>query len=186
MMKTIGFCTHFTQTDEWAFDYALSLARARNWKLTICHWLHSPYSLRRDMVYTDLKRTSQVQPVTPALLTTLELELRECYESQLGDFTNVAFKLCEGHYQVELTRCLRQNLLDLVVMGYQQTPVLEDVSVEQPLTTFAQHLPYPMLLVGPQRPDQFWLNALAQNLLSDLNLPEGSWQILDSAAVHTG
>jgi hypothetical protein len=183
-MKTIGFCTHFTQTDEWAFDYALSLARARGWQLTICHWLHSPYSLRRDMVYPYLKRIGQVQPVTPALLTALELELRECYEPLLGDFTNVAFKLCEGHYQVELRRCLRQNLLDLVVMGY-QTPTSEDASAEQPLVTFAQHLPYPILLVGPQRPDQFWLNAAAHHLLNDLNLPEGSWQLLD-AAVQAG
>lgn len=184
-MKTIGFCTHFTQTDEWAFDYALSLAHARNWKLTICHWLHSPYSLRRDMVYPDFKRAGRVQPITPALLTSLELKLREYYEPLLGDFTNVAFKLCEGLYQVELTRCLRQNLLDLVVMGY-QLPTSEDASVEQPLVTFAQHLPYPMLLIGPQRPDQFWLNAAAYDLIHDLNLAEGHWQLLDSAAIKVG
>ncbi len=58
-------------------------------------------------------KAENLQPITPKLLTQLELELRQTYEPKLGDFTDVAFKLCEGMYQVELTRCFRQNLLDL-------------------------------------------------------------------------
>ena len=64
-MKNIGLCTHFSQTDEWAFNFALDLVRRQGWQLTICHWLNSPYSLRRDMVYPTLSEEGEPQPVTP-------------------------------------------------------------------------------------------------------------------------
>lgn len=174
-MKKIGLCTHFSKTDEWAFDFALELARKHDWQLTICHWLNSPYSLRRDMVYPTLQHGGDPQPITPKLLTQLELELRQHFEPKLGDFTNVAFKLCEGMYQVELTRCFRQNLLDLVVIGYQ----LDDAQVasgEQRLEEFAAHLDYPLIIVGPDEPDRYMLNKAAESWLDLLQLPEGSWQ----------
>jgi hypothetical protein len=173
-MKTIGFCTHFSETDAWALEFALDLARNHDWQLTICHWLNSPYNLRRDMVYTSLQEQNELRPVTPQLLTQLELQLRQYYDGFLGNFTQVAFKLCEGMYQVELTRCLRQNLLDLIVMGYQAPEELAN-SGEQPLEEFALHLPYPLILAGPEGPRQFRLNGAAQILVGELALPEGSW-----------
>lgn len=175
-MTTIGLCTHFSPSDEWAFDFALELARKQDWQLTICHWLNSPYSLRRDMVYPTLLEGGEPQPISPALLTKLELELRQYFEPKLGDFTNVAFKLCEGMYQVELTRCFRQNLLDLVVVGYQQD--MPTASGEQPLMDFAAQLGYPMIIVGPDESDQYLLNQAARDWVEKLQLPEGSWQTL--------
>ncbi|MBN1453900.1 MAG: hypothetical protein JW963_22990 [Anaerolineales bacterium] len=174
-MKNIGLCTHLSQTDEWAFNFALELVRRQGWQLTICHWLNSPYSLRRDMVYPSLRADGEPQPITPKLLTQLELELRQYYEPKLGDFTNVAFKLCEGMYQVELARCFHQNLLDLVVMGYHQQDG-QNASDEQPLEKFAAHLNHPLVIVGPETPDTFLLNQAAQNWLDELQLPDGSWQ----------
>ena len=179
-MKKIGLCTHFSQTDEWAFDFALKLVRRQGWQLTICHWLNSPYSLRRDVVYPSLYEGGEPQPITPALLTQLELELRQTYEPKLGDFTDVAFKLCEGMYQVELTRCFRQNLLDLVVVGYQHFDE-HTISSEQPLEEFAAHLNYPLVIVGPDAPDHFMLNQVAQGWLDELQLPEGSWDAIELA-----
>jgi hypothetical protein len=176
-MKKIGLCTHFSQSDEWAFDFALELVRRNDWQLTICHWLDSPYSLRRDMVYPTLRKDGEPEHITPRLLTQLELELRQHFEPKLGDFTNVAFKLCEGLYQVELTRCFRQNLLDLVVIGYQQ--VEQMTSAEQPLVDFAAQLNHPLVIVGPESPDQFLLNHAAQSWLDEMKLPYGSWQIVE-------
>jgi hypothetical protein len=177
-MKKIGLCTHFSQTDEWAFNFALELVRRQGWQLTICHWLNSPYSLRRDVVYPSLHEGGEPQSITPALLTQLELELRQTYEPKLGDFTDVAFKLCEGMYQVELTRCFRQNLLDLVVVGYQHFDE-QTISSEQPLEEFAAHLNHPLVIVGPDAPDHFMLNQAAQDWLGVLELPEGSWQVCE-------
>jgi hypothetical protein len=183
-MKKIGLCTHFSQTDEWAFNFALELVRRQGWQLTICHWLNSPYSLRRDMVYPSLSEGGEPQPITPELLTKLELELRQYFESKLGDFTDVAFKLCEGMYQVELTRCFRQNLLDLVVLGYPPNELT--TSAEQPLEDFAAQLSYPLVIVGPDDPEHFMLNKTAQNWLEELQLPDGSWQIIEHAVPMHG
>jgi len=177
-MKSIGLCTHFSQTDEWAFNFALDLARKNKWQLTICHWLNSPYNLRRDMVYPSLQQDGEPQPATPELLTKLELELRQHFEPKLGDFTDVAFKLCEGMYQVELARCFRQNLLDLVVIGYPSDDLMN--SSEQPLEDFAARLNHPLVIVGPGGPDRFLLNQAAQTWLEDLHLPEGSWIAIDA------
>lgn len=176
-MKTIGLCTHFAKSDEWALTYALKLVRQRHLQLNICYWLASPYIIRRDVVYSDLFKRQDVIPVTPEILAKLELQLREYYEPKLGDFTDVAFKLCEGMYQVELIRCFRQHFLDVVVMGY-QSPKADTSSAEQPLTQFAQSLPYPIIIVGVDGPDSFLLNAKAYTLLNQLDLPAGSWQVL--------
>jgi hypothetical protein len=182
-MKKIGLCTHLSQTDEWAFNFALDLVRKKNWQLTICHWLNSPYNLRRDMVYPSLNEDGEPQPVTPKLLTKLELELRQHFEPKLGNFTNVAFKLCEGMYQVELVRCFRQNLLDLVVVGYQREQI---TSNEQPLEEFAASLNYPLIIVGPDDANHFMLNQVAQSWLDELGLPDESWQSLQAAVPAHG
>ena len=182
-MKTIGLCTHFTESDEWAFNYAFKLARRRQLSLNICHWLASPYTIRRDIVYADLFERQETVTVTPEILTKLELQLREYYEPKLEDLTNAAFKLCEGLYQVELIRCFRRHLLDLVVMGYQPPELDTSAMMVQPLIRFAQSLPYPLIIVGSDGPDSFLLNAAAYSLLDQLDLPVGSWQLLEDTLV---
>jgi hypothetical protein len=183
-MKTIGLCTHFMETDEWAFDYAFNLARSRGWQLNICHWLASPYKIRRDIVHDDLFKPTGTVTVTPELLNKFELQLRQYYEPKLGDFTEVAFKLCEGAYQVELIRCFRQNLLDLVVMGYQLPP--EDAHAgEQPLEEFAARLQYPLVIVGLDGPGSFLINPKAFEMLDQLRLPGGSWKVIQPVLAHS-
>lgn len=176
-MITLGLCTHFTQTDEWAFEYAFRLARARGWQLNICHWLHSPYLFRRDYVQNDLFQPDETLPVNPELLNKLELQLREYYDPRLGDFTNAAFKLCEGQYQVELVRCLRKNLLNLVVMGYQPAGDDQD-EVVQSMEGLAHKLPYPLIIVGRDGPEHYLLNLKAMEWLDKLDLKEGTWEII--------
>jgi len=181
-MQNIGLCTHFTETDDWAFEYALELARSRHCHLNICHWLKSPYQIRRDIVFDDLFTPQETVSITPQLLNKFELQLRQYYEPKLGDFTDVGFKLCEGAYQVELLRCFRQHLLDLVVMGYQEPDPVTSL-VEQPVELFATNLDYPLVIVGADGPNTFTLNAKAFDLLDQLALPAGSWQVLEDARV---
>lgn len=181
-MKTVGFCTHFTATDEWAFQYALNLARGQQWRLNICHWLASPFTIRRDVVYADLFAHDQIVTVTPVRLVQLERRLREFYEPQLDDFTEVGVKLCEGQYQVELVRCFRQQQLDLAVMGYQPAPDIAALS-DQSVEAFAAGLPYPMIVVGVDGPGTFLINQAAVNLPDQLVLPEGRWTVLEPTAV---
>lgn len=178
-MTTLGFCTNFSQADEWAFEYALHLARTNDWQLNICHWLRSPYHLRRDMVPDDLFEPRETLPVTPQLLNKLEQQLREFYDPKLGDFTNVAFKLCEGQYQVELVRCFRKYLLDAVVMGY-QPQVHEQEPGAQSLEDFAQKLSYPLIIVGRDGANSLLINLKAQDWLMHRNIPIDTYEVLEA------
>lgn len=180
-MKSIGLCTHFSETDRWAFNYALHLAQSLDSKLTICHWLQSPYKLRRDLVQDDLFSPTGIVAITPRLLAKFELQLREYYEPLLGDFDEVGFKLCEGQYQVELVRCFRQHLLEVVVMGYQ----MQVSSEGQSLVSFARQLDYPLIIVGSDGENSFWLNESAFAILPELDLPEGRWQLLSETLLET-
>ncbi len=178
-MTTIGLCTHFSQTDEWAFDYALTLAKKNQWHMIICHWLQSPYSLRRDMVNDDLFTPQKTVPVDEKLLVKLEYQLREYFDQKLGDFTDVAFKLCEGNYQVELNRCIRQNLLDLVVMGYQtQEDAQEHNEKSQELFSFESD--FPLIIVGADGPQTYQLNQKALAWKDQLQLKEGAWKVIQA------
>ena len=181
-MTILGFCTHFSKADEWAFAYALRLARAQSWQLNICHWVNSPYKIRRDIIQDDLFNPKKNRPLSPELLTKLEFQLRNHYDQKLGDFTDVAFRLCEGQYQVELVRCFRKNLLDLVVMGY-QTGEKDALSGESSLLPFAQKLSYPLVIVGMDGPGRFLLNSKALDWLQALQLPEDRWQVIESTPV---
>jgi hypothetical protein len=55
-MNGIGLCAVFSRQGDWAFDYALSLARHYQTKLNIFHFLESPYMLRRDVVFVDSEK----------------------------------------------------------------------------------------------------------------------------------
>jgi len=52
-------------------------------------------------------------------------------------------------------------------------------SGEQPLEGFAAQLPYPLVIVGQDDPNQFLLNQAAENWLDELQIPDGSWQVID-------
>lgn len=181
-MTAIGLCTHFTETDAWAFEFALERAKARGWQLNICHWLHSPYKIRRDIVRDDLFHPKQNIPATPSLLNKLELQLRDYYEPKLGDFTDVAFKLCEGQYQVELVRCFRNNLLNLVVMGYQPPQAADEPGILA-LEDFAMALAHPLIIVGQRGPDSYLLNLKAVDWLDQLSIPDDGWEIIQPETV---
>ncbi len=56
-MNGVGLCAIFSKQGDWAFDYALQLARHHKTKLNIFHFLESPYMLRRDVVFVDAEKT---------------------------------------------------------------------------------------------------------------------------------
>ena len=172
-MQTVGFCTHFTETCEQAFDYALSLCQDKGRTLSICHWLESPYMMRRDEIYAGPDKKETV-PVTEELLVAREHELREHYDHKLGDLLDVKFRLCEGDHQVELVRCLRRHDIDMVVMGYQSRHTGGRTQEE-----FARRLNYPMVIVGHEGEQSYLINQQAVAIVDELDLPNGQWRAID-------
>jgi len=174
-MNGIGLCAIFSREGDWAFDYALSLARHHRTRLNIFHFLESPYQLRRDMVFVDADR-KEVAPVSPDLLAKKDKELRESFDDRLGEYTDVGFRLCEGNDEFELKRCFRKGDYEILVIGYhgKGAPFGGTTTIDE----FAAKFKAPVVLVGPESPDSYHINEPARRRVGDLMLPEGKWKTI--------
>jgi hypothetical protein len=174
-MKGIGLCAIFSRQGDWAFDYALSLARHHQTKLNIFHFLESPYALRRDVVFVDADKTETAK-VTPDLISKKDREMREMFDPLLGDYVDVGFRLCEGNDEWELRKCFKKGDYEILVIGYKGKGAAfgGTTTIEE----FAAKFHGPVILVGPEASDSFYLNEAAQQRLGDLMIPDGKWQLI--------
>jgi hypothetical protein len=174
-MQGVGLCAIFSQQGDWAFDYALTLARQHNTKLNVFQFLESPYMIRRDMVFIDAEKT-KTAPVSPELVAEKDKELRMKYDDQLGDYSDVGFRLCEGSNEWELTKCFKRGDYEVLVIGYEGKGA--DFGGTTTIEKFASKFKGACVLVGPDAPDTFYVNEKAKERLSDLNIPEGNCSLL--------
>jgi len=137
--------------------------------------LESPFRFRREIVYVDDKKQDVVR-ITEELRVKKELELREYYESWLEDFVKVGFKLCEGNEGAELSRCLHKREYDMLVMGYLEQGT--DFGGEK-IEHFANKFKAPVVMVGPNKPNSYYLNKRAVDILDQLGIDEGDWTLIE-------
>ncbi len=176
-MNGIGLCAIFSKQGDWAFDYALALARHHKTKLNIFHFLESPYALRRDVVFVDAEKTRTAQ-VTPEFIQQKDKEIREKFDDRLGDYVEVGFRLCEGNDEFELRKCFKKGDYEVLVIGYKEKGAAfgGTTTIEE----FASKFKGPVILVGPDFPDSFFLNEAAERRLGDLLIPDGRWKRIDT------
>ncbi|MCB2229800.1 universal stress protein [bacterium] len=169
-LNAVGFCAHYSDPGDWAFDYALQLSRAHQVRLNVFHFRSDPYD--PDDTFADsLSDTERAK-----LAIEREKELRMYYDKRAGDYLEVGFRLCEHAEWVELHRCLVVREFQLLVLGY----VEKDVSFgRRPIEEFADAFVCPVVLVGPDRPDQLHLNSRAELIIDKLGLQPGGWSLLD-------
>ncbi len=177
-MNGVGLCATFSRQGDWAFDYALSLARSHKTKLNVFQFLESPYALRRDVVFVDAAKTKTAQ-VTPDLIAQKDKELRMGFDERLGDYTDVGFRLCEGVDEVELRKCFRRGDYEVLVIGYIEKGA--SFGGTTTIEEFCHKFHGPVVLVGPETPSTFYLNQLAIDRIADLNIPQDKWQPIDGA-----
>jgi hypothetical protein len=174
-MQGVGLCAIFSKQGDWAFDYALDLARRNNTKLNIFQFLESPYTIRRDVVFVDAEKT-KTEVVTDELISEKDKELRMQYDDKLGEFSDVGFRLCEGISEVELKKCFRRGDYEVLVIGYQDKNA--DFGGTTTIEEFAQKFQGPVVLVGPESPDSYYINERAKNMVDQLNIPDGKWNLI--------
>jgi len=106
----------------------------------------------------------------------LEKRVRLYYDERLGDFTNVGFRLCEGDEEPELRRCLiMRREYDVLVLPYRSHGHrFGGRSIEE----FAQSMPCPTILVGPDRENRLFVNATAHIWMDRLGLQDADWEEL--------
>lgn len=176
-MKGVGFCAIFSRQGDWAFDYALALARKHGARLNIFQFLESPYAIRRDIVFVDAEKT-KTAPVSPEIISQRDKELRMKYDERLGDDdTQVGFRLCEGSNEWELKKCFKRGEYDVLVIGYDAKGA--DFGGTTTIEEFAHRFYGPLVLVGPDNPDEFYLNDKAQAIANQLGIPKRKWKPLN-------
>ncbi len=176
-MNGIGLCAIFSRQGDWAFDYALNLARHYKCKLNIFHFLESPYMLRRDVVFVDAEKT-ETAPVSPELIAKKDKELRESFEDRLGDYVEVGFRLCEGNNEWELRKCFKKGDYEILVIGYNAKHA--DFGGTTTIEEFGAKFKGPLVLVGPEQADSYYLNGEAAKRVAELLIPEGKWNPIGS------
>lgn len=175
----IGLWASFSEQGEWAFDYALSLARRHKTTLNIYQFLESPYALQRDMVFVDAERT-EVAKVTPELIAEKDKELRFRYDERLGEYDKVGFRVCEGNDEWELKKCFKRGEYDVLVVGYREKGA--DFGGTTILEKLGKTFHAPLVLVGPEHPHSFYINNEAEEILDRLHISKERYQpILGSA-----
>jgi len=168
--SAVGFCAHYSEQGDWAFDFALRLSRLHQIQLNVFHFLADPY----DPEHRADKRLSDAERARIAVER--EKELRLYYDQRAGDYLKVGFRLCEDAEWVELHRCLMVREFQVLVLGCVRRDCLFGV---KPIEEFAESFICPVILVGPDRPNQFRLNTRAQLILDKLGLESETWSLVD-------
>jgi hypothetical protein len=172
-LNKVGFCAHYSPQGDWAFDYALSLARRGRIPLNVFHFLTDPYD-GASAPPTNLTRQER-----DALAVQRERELRMYYDHRAGDYLEVGFRLCEDNEWTELHRCLLHREFQTLVLGY---VAVDATFAGWPIEEFADSFVCPVVLVGPDHPRRFRLNKPAALLPERLGLSADEWHRIELAA----
>jgi hypothetical protein len=161
-VESVGFCAHYSQQGDWAFDFALKLARAKSLRLNIFAFLSDPYD-RTAQGAEQMDDVAREQRIID-----LERELRMYYDEKLGDYLNVGFRLCEDREWLELHRCLNRKEFQVLVLG---RPGYGISFAGKPLEEFADTFVCPVVLIGPSSSTEYRLNSPARLIAEKLGLP---------------
>ena len=151
-IEAVGFCAHYSQVGDWAFDYALALCRRWSVPLKVFHFLSDPFDPSDDKArHLPLRERAE-------LAVKLERELRMYYDERAGDYLDVGFRLCEDPEWTELHRCLVIHEFQVLVLGYVSPSA---TFAGRPIEDFSASFVSPVVLVGPQHRQQLRFNSQA-------------------------
>ena len=161
--NAVGFCAHYSKQGDWAFDLALELTKAHNVKLNVFHFLTDPFDpddkKAMDLSVSELKKLAIAE----------EKKLRLYYDERAGEYLDVGFRVCYDSSWVELHRCLIIREFQLLVLGYTKKGAF---FAGKPIEEFADSFISPVILVGPDNPEQLFFNSRSNIILQNLKLDE--------------
>ena len=159
--NSVGFCAHYSLQGDWAFNIALELSKVNNKRLNIFHFLYDPFD-KNDPQIKNLAH-SEIEKIA----IKKEKELRLYYDKLAGEYLNVGFRVCYDNSWTELHRCLLVREFQLLVLAF----INKDAFfARKPIKEFANSFICPVILVGPNRPKQIYLNSRALLLVPSLAL----------------
>ena len=159
--NAVGFCAHYSKQGDWAFNLALELSKAHNVRLNVFHFLTDPFD-PDDLSVQNLSRSELEK-----LAVKEEKKLRLYYDELAGEYIDVGFRVCYDKSWTELHRCLVIREFQILVLGYIEKGVY---FASKPIEEFADSFISPVILVGPDNPDQLFLNSRAVLIADNLGL----------------
>ncbi len=172
-LDAVGFCAHYSQQGDWAFAYALKLAQQRSLQLNVFHFLSDPYDPDDD---TEARFTRRE---LSQLAMDKERELRLYYDDLAGEYLEVGFRLCFDDSWHELHRCLAVREFQLLVLAKPEPGALFS---QKPIDEFAAGFICPVILVGPDGPQQYRLNNQASLMVDKLAIEPERWEPVSASA----
>jgi hypothetical protein len=173
-LKGVGCCARLDTVGDWAFEVALSFARQHGVVLNLfffpeaCGDAHPPHGRRGELL--EMSDEAKVER---------EKEVRLYYEDRLGDYLEVGFRLCEGDEEPELRRCLLMRRdYDILVLPY---PARGHRFGGRTIEEFAQAMPCPTILVGPEHENQLSVNSPTRIWIERLSLQSTDWTEIRSS-----
>ena len=112
-IKKIACCTDFSDNAEAAFATALDMAEKYQAKLFVIHVLPPVI----NPVSTDIDWTFPDVPEQKSLLLNLEKRMQQDYGSRIKGDIDYELIVLNGHISSEIITFLRDNSVDLVVLG---------------------------------------------------------------------
>lgn len=169
--RGVGLCARMSSQGDWAFDYALDLALENDVRLDIFFF---PEGTEEGQ---SRGRRGELAHLTDEEKIQREKEVRLYYDEMLGDFVNVGFRLCEGDEEPELRRCLLiRREYDVLVLPFEQSGMRFG---SKPIERFAESMPCPTILIGPDRPGQALVNTAAKMMAENLRLEGHEWRMIN-------
>ncbi len=114
MFKKILLCTDFSENSQWAFHYALDLARTYKAKIFILHIVPEPAPPEQSCAPHSEEKADELKA---ARKKEIDLQLKTDYIDKMKRFKDYQIVMKEGNPLDEILETAKEQSVDLIVMG---------------------------------------------------------------------
>ena len=144
MFKKILFCTDFSENADWAFTYALSLAKNFKGKLLLLHVTPEPIHPEQLSIYLPEEKLKELKV---SQKKELDKNLKTHYLEKMKGFKNYQVIVKEGEAFYEVIQIAKKASIDLIVMGTHGRTGLDHILFGSTAEKVVRKSPCPVLTV---------------------------------------
>jgi nucleotide-binding universal stress UspA family protein len=144
MFKKILFCTDFSEDADWAFTYALQLAKNFKSKLHILHVMPIPVHPEQLSIYLSPEKLEELKA---SQKIELDQQLHSRYLNKMDDFKEYQVLFKEGEPFLEIIQMVKKESVELIVMGTHGRTGLDHVLFGSTAEKVVRRSPCPVLTV---------------------------------------
>jgi nucleotide-binding universal stress UspA family protein len=144
MFKKILFCTDFSENAQWAFTYALRLAKTFKSKLLILHVTPEPVHPEQLSIYLPEEKLDELRI---SQKKEIDQQLKTRYIKKMRAFKDYKVVLKEGEPFVEIIQIAKKNSADLIVMGTHGRSGLDHILFGSTAEKVVRKSPCPVLTI---------------------------------------